>query len=88
MTAPGVLEVSVPTIYGESVRLTSWNIAGPHSRDDGGSVWLHLHEASDEPSNRPDDVASDFFGGIGLDAEAALELGLALQLAAQKQLSA
>jgi hypothetical protein len=80
-----VREFSVSTIHGEEVRLTAWNFDGPFSAVLGGSMWLHLYETKDEPSLRPD-VEDDysFFGGIALDAEAALRLGLALQVAAEK----
>lgn len=86
MTAPvhGVKEFAVPSIYGESVRLTAWNMAGPLQAAPGGSLWLHLYDSADDPSNDPDDMGTPFFSGIALDSDAAMQLGVALQLAATR----
>jgi len=83
----GVREIAVQTIYGEAVRLRCWNITTSHSKTAGGSMWLHTYDDPAAPSSNPNDEESEFFGGIALDAEAALKLGTALVLAAEMMLA-
>lgn len=82
-----VREFTVQTIYGEAVRLTSWNMTASHSETAGGSMWLHTYDDPAEPSCNPNVDDSEFFGGIALDAVAAFKLGTALVLAAESMLA-